>query len=248
MDVIAAWFKRLYETTGFNFSVFYDPYDWQRYAHGVKTTVVLCVVTILLSLLIGAAGALLQNTPSRAMRGCVNAFVVVFRNTPPLVQIFFFYFGIGALLPAVHDASGLQQPLISNFQWSVLSLSLFAGAFNVEIFRSGIEAVPRTTVEAAESLGYTRWKSYLYIVLPLALRVCLPALNNNLVNLVKTTTLAYAIAVPETLYALKQIWAESQNVPEMMIVVLVTYGVLVGLLVWIMHRWEHALRIPGYGQ
>ncbi|MET0678734.1 MAG: ABC transporter permease subunit, partial [Bradyrhizobium sp.] len=121
-------------------------------------------------------------------------------------------------------------------------------AFNVEIFRSGIEAVPRTTLEAAEALGYTRLKAYLYIVLPLALRVCLPALTNNLVNLLKTTTLAYAIAVPETLYVLKQIWGESQNVSEMMAVSLATYMILVGILVWLMHRWERAMHIPGYAR
>ena len=84
--------------------------------------------------------------------------------------------------------------------------------------------------------------------LPLALRVCLPALNNNLVNLLKTTTLAYAIAVPETLYASAQIWAQSQNVTEMMCVLLAVFVLLVGALVWIMHRWERALRIPGFGR
>ena len=61
-------------------------------------------------------------------------------------------------------------------------------------FRSGIEAVPTATVEAAEALGYSRLKAYMHIVLPLAFRVALPALNNNLVNLIKTTTIAYAIA------------------------------------------------------
>jgi polar amino acid transport system permease protein len=177
----------------------------------------------------------------------VNAFVVVFRNTPPLVQLFFFYFGLGTMLPAV-EAAGMRVPLLSNVQWAIISLSLFAAAFNVEIFRSGIEAVPRTTIEAAEALGYTRLKAYVHIVLPLAIRVCLPALNNNLVNLLKTTTLAYAIAVPETLYAVKQIWSESQNVFEMMMVLLATYGILVGILVWLMHRWERAMRIPGYAR
>ena len=248
MDVIPAWFQNLYETTGLNFTIFYDAYDWDRYVNGVKTTLLLAVVTILASLVIGAVGALLQSAPSRIVRGAVNSFVVVFRNTPPLVQIFFFYFGVGAVLPAGVDQFGLRQPFIDNVQWAIFALSLFAGAFNVEIFRSGIEAVPKTTVEAAEALGYTRLKAYLYVILPLALRVCLPALNNNLVNLLKTTTLAYAIAVPETLYAVKQIWSESQNVFEMMLVLFVTYGVLVGVLVWIMHRWEKALRIPGYGR
>ncbi|HSP25413.1 MAG TPA: amino acid ABC transporter permease, partial [Saliniramus sp.] len=208
----------------------------------------LAAISILLSLVIGAVGAWLQGAKSRILRGAVNGFVIVFRNTPPLVQIFFFYFGLGALLPATYNEIGLREPLLTNMQWAIVSLSLFAGAFNVEIFRSGIEAVPRTTAEAAEALGYSRFGAYRHVVLPLAIRVCLPALNNNLVNLLKTTTLAYAIAVPESLYMAKQIWSESQNVLEMMTVLLVLYVALVGVLVWIMHRWERTMRIPGYGQ
>lgn len=246
MDAIPEWFRHLYESTGLNFTVFYDAYDWDRYLNGVKMTLLLSVTTIILSLVLGAVGALIQSGPSRLLRSLVNGFVVVFRNTPPLVQLFFFYFGLGTMLPATETAGGMREPLLNNVQWAIISLSLFAAAFNVEIFRSGIEAVPRTTVEAAEALGYTRFKAYRHIVLPLAIRVCLPALNNNLVNLLKTTTLAYAIAVPETLYALKQIWSESQNVLEMMILLLATYGVLVGILVWLMQRWERAMYIPGY--
>ena len=117
----------------------------------------------------------------------------------------------------------------------------------MEIFRSGIEAVPTSTIEAAESLGYTRLKAYIHIVLPLAFRVCLPALNNNLVNLVKTTTLAFAIAVPEMLYVSSQIWSDNVNVREMMTFLLVAYVGLVGVLVWAMNRWERAMQIPGYG-
>lgn len=246
MDAIPDWFRELYQSTGLNFTVFYDAYDWNRYVSGLKMTLLLSVTTILSSLVIGAIGALIQSGPSRLLRGLVNGFVVIFRNTPPLVQLFFFYFGLGTMLPATETASGMREPLLNNVQWAIISLSLFAAAFNVEIFRSGIEAVPKTTIEAAEALGYKRFKAYRHIVLPLAIRVCLPALNNNLVNLLKTTTLAYAIAVPETLYALKQIWSESQNVLEMMILLLATYGVLVGVLVWLMHRWERAMHIPGY--
>ena len=107
--------------------------------------------------------------------------------------------------------------------------------------------MPTATVEAAEALGYSRLKAYMHIVLPLAFRVALPALNNNLVNLIKTTTIAYAIAVPEMLYVSNQIWSDNVNVPEMMIFLLLAYVGLVALLVWGMHRWEHAMRIPGYG-
>ena len=104
-----------------------------------------------------------------------------------------------------------------------------------------------STVEAAESLGYTRLKAYIYIVLPLAFRVCLPALSNNLINLVKTTTLAFAIAVPEMLYVSSQIWSDNVNVREMMTFLLVAYVGIVGVLAWVMNKWEHALKIPGYG-
>lgn len=248
MGVISELFQRLYDTTGLNFPVFYDAFDRDRFLFGLWTTIHLSVVSIVISVVIGALGAGLQSSPVRIVRGAVNGFVLLFRNTPPLVQLYFFYFGLGTLLPASVDGSGARQPLLGSLQWAIISLSLFAGAFNVEIFRSGIEAVPRTTIEAAEALGYSRLGAYAYVVLPLALRVCLPALNNNLVNLLKTTTLAYAIAVPETLYVVKQIWSEQQNVSEMMVLLLLTYFVLVGVLVWLMHRWERALAVPGYGR
>lgn len=248
MDAIAEWFRWLYEATGINLTIIYDSYDREQMLYGLWMTVYLSVVSILASLVIGAIGAWLQGSSSRILRKGVSGFIVLFRNTPPLVQIYFFYFGLGVLMPSVENEFGFREPLISNVQWALISLSLFAGAFNVEIFRSGIEAVPRTTVEAAEALGYTRLGTYIYVVLPLALRVCLPALNNNLVNLLKTTTLAYAIAVPEMLYVSQQIWARAQNVVEMMTFLLIAYVALVGVLVWIMHRWERRLYIPGYGR
>jgi polar amino acid transport system permease protein len=136
---------------------------------------------------------------------------------------------------------------LGSFAWAAISLSFFAGAFNVEIFRSGIEAVPKSTVEAAEALGFSKLQIYREITLPLAFRVVLPALNNNLVNLVKTTTLAYAIAVPEMLYEANQIWSDNVNVTEMMVFLLLAYFVLVGVLVGGMNRWERAMKIPGYG-
>ena len=80
----------------------------------------------------------------------------------------------------------------------------------------------------------------------LAFRISLPAVNNNLVNLVKTTTIAYAIAVPEMLYVANQIWSDELNVAEMMNVLLAIYVSLVGVLVYVMGRWERAMRIPGY--
>jgi len=241
------WFRILYEETGINLPFLYDVYDRARLLNGFLMTVKLSMVCLFFSVIIGIIGAWLQGSSFKWTRRIVNGYIQIFRNTPPLVQLYFFYFAIGTLLPTVETDWGGQAPMLGSFAWAAISLSFFAGAFNVEIFRSGIEAVPKSTVEAAESLGFNRLQIYRDIALPLAFRVCLPALNNNLVNLVKTTTLAYAIAVPEMLYEANQIWSDNVNVTEMMLFLLVAYFVLVGILVWAMNSWEQAMKIPGYG-
>lgn len=237
------WFRWLNDAHGINFTIFYDPFDRHRFAMGILTTIELSLVCIALSIVIGVIGAWLQQSRLHWTRRVVQGYIQFFRNTPPLIQLYFFYFAMDKAIAGLFHTSYVM----SGFGWATLSLSFFAGAFNVEIFRSGIEAIPTATVEAAESLGYTRLQIYRYVVLPLAFRVCLPALNNNLINLVKTTTLAYAIAVPETLYVANQIWSDALNVPEMMNAVWVVFIVLVGLLAWAMHRWERAMRLPGFG-
>src|SRR5215468_2203090 len=248
MQPIYDWFREFYERTGINLTFIYDDFDRARMVRGFFLTLELAVATIVLSILIGIAGAWLQGSKFVWLRRIIAAFISIFRNTPPLVQIYFFYFGLGYLLPRLPDGSGAMLPMVSNVEWAIISLSLFAGAFNIEIFHSGIEAIPKSTLEAAASFGLTRWQTYRLVVLPMAIRVCLPALGNNLVNLVKTTNLAYAIAVPELLYVSKQIWSDATNVREMMIFVLVAYLSLVFVLVGLLNALERHLAIPGFGQ
>ncbi len=245
MELFWDWFRWLHDATGINLTIFYDPFDRGRFASGFLMTVKLSAVCIVLSVLIGIVGAWLQGSRLRITRKLIYWYIQFFRNTPPLVQLYFFYFGVGSFMTT--QLSGIAVPVVNNVAWAIVSLSFFAGAFNVEIFRSGVEAVPKTTIEAAESLGFSRLRTYLLIVLPLAFRISLPALNNNLVNLVKTTTLAYAIAVPEMLYVSSQIWSDELNVPVMMNVLLLCYFALVGSLVYVMHRWERTIRVPGFG-
>jgi polar amino acid transport system permease protein len=240
------WFRWLYDATGIKLTIFYDDFDRARFFNGFLTSVRLMAVCLVASVVVGVVGAWLQGVRSKAVRLLVQGYIQFFRNTPPLVQLYFFYFALGSYLRITNE-NGFSVPLVGNFAWAALCLSFYAGAFNVEIFRSGIEAVPRQTVEAAEALGYSRLKAYAYIILPLAFRISLPALNNNLVNLIKTTTIAYAIAVPEMLYVANQIWSDEINVPEMMNVLLIIYVSLVGVLVWAMNRWERAMRVPGWG-
>lgn len=246
METVETFFQWLRQSHGINLTIGYDAWDRAQFLSGLWMTVKLSVLSILFSLLVGVVGAWAQGAQSRLLRLPVGLFVTFFRNTPPLVQLYFFFFALGSILRVQNDA-GMSVPMISAFSWAVISLTLFAGALNTEIFRSGIDAVPKSTLEAAEALGFTRLQTYIYVVLPLALRISLPSLGTNLVNLVKTTTLAYAIAVPELLYSAAQIWSEQLNVREMMTVLLLSYILLVAVLVWIMGRWERSLRIPGYG-
>ncbi len=246
LDQLTPFFRRIYDETGLNFVIFYEQYEYDRFIQAIWVSLTLIIACLIFSFVVGIVGAWAQGARSRIVRLAMAGYIQVFRNTPPFVQLLFFYFVIGTLTPQV-DKGGYFEPIIGNFGWAVISLGFFAGAFNVEIFRSGIEAGPPATREAAEALGYTRLKAYVYIILPLAFRVCLPALNNSLVNLLKTTTLAYAIAVPEMMYTASQIWSDNVNVPEMMLVLFIYYIVLVGVLVWLMQKWEQKMRIPGYG-
>ena len=246
LEVIAPFFQDLYDDTGINFVMFYEEYEYDRFVEAVWVSLKLIVACLIFSLVVGIVGAWAQGAKSRIVRLGMAGYIQLFRNTPPFVQLLFFYFVIANITPQV-DKGGYFEPIIGSFGWAVIALGLFAGSFNTEIFRSGIEAVPTSTQEAASALGYTRLKAYIYIIFPLAFRVCLPALNNNLVNLLKTTTLAYGIAVPEMMYTANQIWSDNVNVPEMMFILFVYYIVLVGVLVWLMHRLEKKMRIPGYG-
>jgi polar amino acid transport system permease protein len=241
------WFRELYASTGIKLTIFYDAFDRARFINGFLTSLRLMALCIVASVTIGVMGAFVQRSRLTLIRATMAAYIQFFRNTPPLIQLYFFYFALGSYLRVTNEM-GLAVPLVSNFTWAAICLSLYAGAFNVEIFRAGIEAVPKETSDAAEALGYSRVGAYIHVILPLALRISLPALNNNLVNLVKTTTIAYAIAVPEMLYVANQIWSDELNVPEMMNVLLVVYVMLVGIVVYVMGRWERAMRVPGYVQ
>lgn len=250
LETVTAFFRNLAEThPKWNFIFFYDPVQWQRVVDGLTVTVELSVACVIFSVLVGIAGAWGQGSSSRIVRWLVAGYIQIFRNTPPLVQLLFFYFALGQFTPTVTGADGwTEQPIISNVGWAIISLSLFAGAFNVEIFRAGVEAVPSTTKEAAEALGMNRFQTYFEIVFPLAFRVSLPALNANLINLVKTSTQAMAIAVPELLYEMVSVWndyASAQNAA--MAVLFLAYVLLVGILAFGMHRWERKLHIPGFG-
>ncbi len=239
---VAAAFARLSQSTGWNFSVFHDGWSARLFFGGVFTTLRLALLCMLVSCVIGLAGALAVRGP-RPLRWLVLGYVELLRNTPSLAQLYFLYFGVGALL--LDARSGSQPWYTGAFATAAICISLHYGAFAVEVFRAGFQAVPKATSEAALALGYGRWGRLRHVELPLALRASLPALGNNLVQLIKGTSIAYAVAVPEVLYSAQEIWSDLNNVVEMMLLVLLTYLALMGLLSVGLARLERRLRLPG---
>src|SRR5258708_26964206 len=184
------WFRELNAATGIKLTIFYDAFDRTRFINGFLTSVRLMALCIVASVVIGVLGAWWQGSRLRLVRAVVAAYIEFFRNTPPLVQLYFFYFALGSYLRLTNDV-GLAVPIVSSFTWAAICLSLYAGAFNVEIFRAGIEAVPKETVEAAEALGYSRLRAYIHGILPLPFLISLPPPHHNPVTLVKTPPLPH---------------------------------------------------------
>ena len=223
------WFRVLYETTGIKLTIFYDAFDRARFFNGFLTSVRLMGVCLVASVVIGVVGAWIQGSRLRVLRLVTQGYIQFFRNTPPLVQLYFFYFALGSYLK-ITDAATASRCRSSRTSPGRRSASRSMPARSTS--RSSAPASRRCRARRSRpprASATRRLKAYIYVILPLAFRISLPALNNNLVNLVKTTTIAYAIAVPEMLYVANQIWSDESNVPEMMNVLLIVYVALVGV-------------------
>ena len=134
-----------------------DPTYQSWLIKGIWTTVQLAFVSSLFALLIGIVGAFVLTLRIGWVNAILSFLIEVFRNTPPLLQMLFFYFTLSSIGLYVTDpTSGVRVPLLDAFACAAVSLSLFGGALCIEAFRSGLDAVPKTTVEAARSLGYGR--------------------------------------------------------------------------------------------
>lgn len=243
---IQTFFREL-AGSGINLTIFYDAFDFDRFVKGLGNTLLLIMTSAFFSIAIGAAGAAVLTLSTGPAAAAVRGYVALFRNTPLIVQMYFFYFAIGSIMPVGRNSIGLPEPLIDSFAWAVLSLSLYSGAFNVETFRAGVGAVHKSYEEAALALGYNRRQAFFSVTVPLALRFSFASLANNLVDLTKATTVAYAVGVAELLYVSNQIWSDSLNTIEMMNVMLVIYLVLTGAVVLVINRVEAAMRLPRFG-
>lgn len=166
---------------------------WELYAQGLLVTLQVSIVSAVLAIVFGLTFGILRTLGNPVLDRFLGLHVDIFRAMPLIVSMVLIFYA----LPFV----GIRLPA---FWAAVLALVLMNSAYQAEIFRAGIESVPRGQVDAARALGLGAAATLRHVVLPQAFRIVIPPLTNNLVSLVKDTAVAYVITVPELLTTAQQ--------------------------------------------
>ncbi len=167
-----------------------------------------------------------------------NAWVELFRNIPLLVQIFLWYFVVPKLIPAFQQVPG--------FLLVVFGLGFFTSARIAEQFRAGIQALPRGQRYAALALGFTTWQSYRYVLLPMAVRIILPPLTSESMNLLKNSSVAFAVSIAELTMFAMQAQEETSRGIEIYLAVTALYALSAFAINRVFAFIEKRARIPGF--
>jgi polar amino acid transport system permease protein len=214
--------------TFFNWSVLVSSFP--LLLSGLRITLLLGVVSIVAGLALGLFVALVRIYGIRPASIITKIYIDVFRSIPILVLLIVVYYA----LPFV----GLR---LSPFMSAATALTLVSGAYTAEIFRAGIEAIPRGQFEASQALGLSYRHMMSDIILPQAIRIVIPPLTNNCVNVVKDTALASVVAMPDLLKQATQAQALEAN-PTPLIVAALIYIALLWPLVLLVGRLEKRYR------
>lgn len=170
---------------------------------GLKITLEISAIGIVLAFILGLLIAVMKMSHFRPVRWVASAYLEFFRNTPLLIQIFFWYFGSYKILPTV--VNDYLNNTNFEFAAAVIALTIYTSAFIAEDIRSGILSIPKEQMEAARSAGFSYLRSMQYIILPQAVRITIPPLVNQFLNLMKNSSLAMTIGVMELTYQARQV-------------------------------------------
>jgi len=159
-----------------------------QFAEASRMTMLLTLVSGAFGVVLGVLAALGKLSRFLPLRWLASGYIWIMRGTPLLVQVLFAYFALPQLVPALN---------LSEFGAACVALSFNVGAYNAEAIRAGLLAVPRGQIEAARALGLGRWHSFIDVSFPQAIKIALPPLVNNVVSLLKDSSLAYTVGVVE---------------------------------------------------
>ncbi|HEY0208870.1 amino acid ABC transporter permease [Acerihabitans sp.] len=189
--------------------------------HGIEMTLQLTVFTWLLALAIALALVTIRLSGSVIAGRLVAAYVSYHRNVPTLVQLMLWYFAIPTVLPP--ELQSWLADFGAEFIFAMIALGLCEAAFFSEDLRSGLRAIPTGQMEASRALGLGYIRSIVYVIMPQAIRNCLPSLINHTVTLFKNTSLAMAIGLAELTYATREVENYTYRTFESYLVATVVY-------------------------
>ena len=214
---------------------------------GLQWTLTLSFGAWIMALVLGIGLGVLRTVPNRLLAGSAAAYVEVFRNVPLLVQLFIWYFVLPELLPTtLGDALKQTDPLAQQFFAALLCLGCFTAARVCEQVRSGIAALPRGQRNAGLALGLTLPQTYRYVLLPMALRLILPPLTSEFLNVFKNSAVASTIGLIELSRQSQQLVDYTAQAYEAFIAVTLLYVLINVLVMFGMRLLERRTRVPGY--
>lgn len=199
--------------------------------HGTAISLQITFVAACIGLSLGSIFGLAETSNSRLARFAIGTYVTLFRGTPMLIQILFVYY----VLPQF----GLN---IEPFWAASLAIGLNSCAYISQIIRAGVNAIPKGQVEAAQTLGFTPFKTIRYIVFPQAFRITLPALGNELVTLIKDSSLASIIGVMELTKEASIIRSRTYDAFSILLAIAIIYLILTATLSFCLKKYEARLK------
>ena len=193
-------------TSFFNFS--FLPKYTIYFAQGILYTLLLSIVAVALAVLPALGLALMRLSKNKVLKTLSGAYIALFRSTPLLVQLALIYYGLfgvaGIQLPSIYVLGYIN---LAQFVPGAVALALNSAAYVAEIFRGGILAVDKGQMEAARSLGLTQWQGMKFVVLPQAIKNILPALANEVITMVKESSICSTYGMMELMWGAKTVAA-----------------------------------------
>jgi polar amino acid transport system permease protein len=207
---------------------YFDKLSW-----GLVLSLELALIGILIGMAIGLALALAYTGAGRLVRTAIACYVEFIRNVPLLLLVYLVFYGIPSVGGFAYDAT----------ESFVATLAIYAGAYLVEVFRAGLDAIPKGLIDAGKAIGLTPAQLLVHVRLPTMFRIVLPSLSNAYISLFKDTSLASVIAVPELTYGANWIYTNTFRIVEVYAVVTPLYLVTGYLLLFALQRLEQRYAI-----
>ena len=195
-------FKDMSPASFFNFS--FLPKYGAFFVQGVEYTLMLAIVSVSLAVIPAMLLALMRLSRNKVVKTISGAYIAAFRSTPMLVQLSIIYFGLFGVI-SIPRVTILGFVDLSRFIPGVVALALNSSAYVAEIFRAGILAVDAGQMEAARSLGLSKWHGMKLVVLPQAIKNVLPALANEVVTMVKESSICSMLGMAELMFGAKAV-------------------------------------------